>query len=148
MKKMQKDNRTLEEKMEDFGTKLLLRRYNLDHRPINSLSDIFFYVKEYLDQYDYYVKELKHNRCNVSDEAHFIFNLSFIDSIKFTILLHQEFGFFYYPGICGDRNDTFYDKRYYEIKKEFISKKYNIPYVRPKAKVSYILCSVFFFFFI
>ena len=58
MKKMQKDNRTLEEKMEDFGTKLLLRRYNLDHRPINSLSDIFFYVKEYLDQYDYYVKEL------------------------------------------------------------------------------------------
>lgn len=143
MKKMQKDNRTLEERMEDFGTKLLLRRYNLDHRPINSLSDIFFYVKEYLDQYDYYVKELKHNRCNVSDEAHFIFNLSFIDSIKFTILLHQEFGFFYYPGICGDRNDTFYDKRYYEIKKEFISKKYNIPYVRPKAKVSYILCSVF-----
>lgn len=143
MKKLQKDNRTLEEKMEDFGTKLLLRRYNLDHRPINSLSDIFFYISEYNTQYSYYLKDLKHNRCNVSDEAHFVFNLSFIDSIKFTILLHQEFGFFYYPGICGDRNDTFYDKRYYEIKKEFISKKYNIPYVRPKSNVSYILVSVF-----
>ena len=143
MKKMQKDNRTLEEKMEDFGTKLLLRRYNLDHRPINSLSDAFYYLQDYLLEYDYYLNDLKHNRCNVSEEAHFIFNLPLIDGVKFDILLHKQFGFFYYPGIHNRSDGTFYDKDYYEVKKEFISKKYNIPYVKPKSNVSYILVSVF-----
>ena len=143
MKKMQKDNRTLEEKMEDFGTKLLLRRYNLDHRPINSLSDAFYYLQDYLLEYDNYLKDLKHNRCNVSEEAHFIFNLPLIDGIKFDILLHQQFGFFYYPGIHQRYDDTFYDKDYYEVKKQFISNKYHIPYVKPERKVNYILVSVF-----
>lgn len=143
MKKIIKNQKTLDEKLEDFGTSLLLSRYNLDHKPVKSLSDIYFYVKEYTDQYNYYLNDLKHSRCNVSNEAHFVFSLPFIDAIKFTILLYQEFGFFYYPGMNHNSEDTFYDKRYYEVKKEFISKKYHIPYVKPETRVTYILCSVF-----
>lgn len=143
MEKLIKNQQTFDEKLQAFGANLLVRRYNLDHRPINSLSDVFFYVQDYLRQYDNYLKDLKHNRCNVSDEAHFIFNLSLKDGVKFDILLHQEFGFFYYPGIYNRYDDTFYDKDYYEVKKQFISKKYHIPYVNPKRKVNYILASVF-----
>ena len=121
MKKLIKNEQTINEKLESFGTKMLLRRYNLDHRPINSISDVFFYILEYNNEYEHYLYDLKHSRCNVSNEAHFIFNLSFVDAFKFTVLLHQEFGFFYYPGLSKD--DTFYDSRYYEIKKQFKNKK-------------------------
>lgn len=129
--------------LEQLGNKFWTRLYNLDHRPINSLSDALYYLQDYLLEYDYYLNDLKHNRCNVSEEAHFIFNLPLIDGVKFDILLHQQFGFFYYPGIHQRYDDTFYDKEYYEVKKQFISKKYHIPYVKPKSNVNYILASVF-----
>ena len=142
MKKIIKNELTLDEKLEDFRAMLIVRRYNLDHRPINSISDVFYYVQEYLTQYEYYLNDLKHNRCNVPDEAHFVFNLPFIDSIKFISLLHEEFGFLYYPGI-NNTKETIYTNRYYEVKKEFISKKYHIPYIKPEVGITYSIRSVF-----
>lgn len=143
MKKINKKQFDLDEYLDQLGNKFWTKLYNLDHRPINSLLDAFYYLQDYLLEYDNYLSDLKHNRCNVSEEAHFIFNLPLIDGVKFDILLHKQFGFFYYPGIHQRYDDTFYDKDYYEVKKEFISKKYNIPYIKLKSKVNYVLASVF-----
>jgi len=143
MKKIYKKQFNLDEYLDSLGDMFWTRLYNLDSRPINSLSDVLYYLQEYLLEYDYYLNDLKHNRCNVSEEAHFIFNLPLIDGVKFDILLHKQFGFFYYPGIHNRSDGTFYDKDYYEVKKQFISMKYNIPYVKPNVQVSYVLASVF-----
>lgn len=134
-----------DKKCEDLGSWFWRKRYHLDRNDKNrkmTLSEVFYIAETYKFEYSKYLNMLKSDINSVPEELHFIFNLPIKDAFRFIWLLQSiEFGFFYYPGM--DPLDTFYDKRYYNLKKEFLAKKYKVDYVAPVERVSYVLVSVF-----